>query len=445
MNYSRISTFVINLKNRTDRKENILNEFLGRDEFSVTIVEPQKDENPALSLWRTIKYIIENKICKEDEFFLLCEDDHQFTEHYQKEELFTCIIKANEMGADILSGGVGAVYKFVQVFENIFWMDTFSGLQFTIIYKRFFNIITTSYFEKNAAADLKISALTENKFLIYPFISTQKEFGYSDVTTANNLKGRVDGFFKLAPERIKTVQDVSAFYKSQRSEIYKAFEINDYQNICMPTYIINLPERTDRLDHIKKQFEGRNEFDIKIIEAIKHEKGNLGLWLTIRKIVEQAIINEDDIIIICEDDHQFTDHYSKNNFIKDVIEAHTFGAGILLGGIGYFSSAALIMENKFWIDSFFCTQFTVIYRSLFKRILDEPFDEKVTADGVFSTLTSNKLVMFPFISTQKYLGHSDINKANNHAGHMDKHFQSTSVCFEKMKHMAKMNPHINTL
>jgi hypothetical protein len=422
-----IPTFVINLKNRTDRKEHILNEFSGRDEFNVAIIEPQKDENPVLSLWQTIKHIIENMIDDKDEFFLWCEDDHQFTEHYQKDNFLDCLKLAAKMDIDVLSGGVSAVYDFVQVDPNLFWMGTFSGSQFIVIFKRLYSSITGASFEKNDTADLKIAKLTENKFFVYPFISVQKDFGYSDVTPSNNLEGRVDAFFKEVSANIKIVKDVALFYKSQKNEIASTFNINDYHNINVPTYIINLPEREDRLIHIKSQFVDKNEFDIKFVKAIKHKKGNLGLWLTIRKIVEQAIINEDDIIIICEDDHEFTPHYSKNKFIKNVIEGHLLGAGILLGGVSKYGFATLATNDLFWVDRFFSTQFTVIYKTLFQRILDESFDDNVVADGVFSQITSNKLVAFPFVSTQKIIGHSDISPGSFKEGQMDDMFQSAQA------------------
>jgi hypothetical protein len=435
-----IPTFIINLKKRTDRKANVLKEFAGRDEFNITIIEPEKHVITTVSLWKTIKHIVEYLVNAEDQFIVICEDDHQFTKDYKKELLLAWITQANKMNADILSGGVSGIQHFVRVNTDMFWMGNFSGLQFTVIYKRFFKAITTSIFLDTDIADLKISALTESKFLIYPFISVQKEFGYSDVTPLNNNKGRVDKFFDQASDTIKFVSNVSIFYKQLAKEIEPIADGISYENFYIPTYIINLPERTDRLAHIKKQFEGKNEFDFKIIEAIKHEKGNLGLWLTIRKIVEQAIVNEDDIIIICEDDHEFTPHYSKPRFMKNVIDAHMLGTGILLGGVSNYSNATLAATNMFWVDSFFCTQFTVIYKSLFKRILAEPFDDKVAADGFFSKITSNKLVIFPFVSTQKFLGESDISPGSFKEGQVDNMFKSSLARLSKLVEVSKKYP-----
>lgn len=398
-NTNPISTFVINLKQRTDRKANVLKEFSGRDEFKVTVVEPKQHVISRISLWNTIKYIVQYLTTPEDEFIIICEDDHQFTNNYRKEFLFKCIEQANNRNSDILSGGVSALDHFARVSKEIIWMGNFSGLQFTVIYKRFFETLLTALFSDTDAADMKISQLTENKYFIYPFVSIQKEFGYSDVTPLNNNKGRVDALFDRASNSVKFVDEVTTFYKQQQNELLPIDE-SAYENFFIPTYIINLPERTDRLANIKEQFECRDEFDLNIIKAISHEKGNLGLWLTIRKIIEDALSNKDDIIVICEDDHMFTDAYSKSNFLKNVVEAHALGAGILLGGIANFRNCALIMDDKFWIDNFSCVQFMVIYRSLFEEILQEAFDDRVNKDHIFSKITSNKMVTFPFISIQ---------------------------------------------
>jgi len=49
----------------------------------------------------------------------------------------------------------------------------------------------------------------------------------------------------------------------------------------IPTYIINLKKRTDRLEHIRKEFAHRDEFNITIFEAFEHVTGAIGLWKSI--------------------------------------------------------------------------------------------------------------------------------------------------------------------
>src|SRR5580698_8291267 len=129
-----IPTYVINLKKRTDRKENVLKEFAGRPEFKVNMVEAIEHSRGATGLWLTIREILLNRVDPSEEFILLCEDDHQFTEYYAEERLRSFIREAAERNADVLCGGVSWFDDSFPVLENLFWVRKFSGLQFTIIF-----------------------------------------------------------------------------------------------------------------------------------------------------------------------------------------------------------------------------------------------------------------------------------------------------------------------
>lgn len=188
--------------------------------------------------------------------------------------------------------------------------------------------------------------------------------------------------------------------------------MDSYENIIIPVYVINLLERKDRLSHIQQQFKGKNEFDVTIVEACKHSIGAVGLWESILKIIKIGIANEDDVIIICEDDHEFTKEYSKEYLLENIIEAANQGVEILAGGIANFSHAVPVSKSRLWINSFWCTQFIIIYKSLFVKILKEPFLESDTADGKLSEITSHKMTLFPFISRQKNFGYSDVTRIN---------------------------------
>lgn len=195
------------------------------------------------------------------------------------------------------------------------------------------------------------------------------------------------------------------------------------EDIAIPTYVVNLKERTDRLQHTLKQFEGKPEFEVHIIEACSHEIGAVGLWQSILKIIKQVKDGDDDVIIICEDDHMFTEHYNRERFIQNLIEASEQRVELLSGGIGGFGNAVPVSENRFWIDWLWCTQFIVLYRPIFQKILDFNFTDKDTADGVFSELTSHKMVLYPFISVQSDFGYSDVTRSNNEiSGMITTHF-----------------------
>jgi hypothetical protein len=203
-----------------------------------------------------------------------------------------------------------------------------------------------------------------------------------------------------------------------------------YSDIVIPTYIINLKKRSDRWAHILQQFADKPEFEVHRIEACAHETGVVGLWKSIVSIINQVKDKEDDVIIMCEDDHIFTEYYDRDLLIKNIVEASTEGVELLSGGIGGFGNAVPITANRYWIDWFWCFQFTVLYRPIFNKILNYSFSEVDTADGVFSELTSHKMVLFPFISIQHDFGYSDVTRANNETkGKITEYFREAN---EKM-------------
>lgn len=150
------------------------------------------------------------------------------------------------------------------------------------------------------------------------------------------------------------------------------------------------------------------EFKVTYMEAIQHDNGAVGLWLSIRNAVELAIEKGDELIVLCEDDHVFTEAYNRDYLFSNIISAYTQGAELLNGGVGGFGTAVPVSEHRSCVDWFWCTQFVVVFASLFQRILEYDFKASDTADGVLSVLARNKQVMFPPISTQFNFGYSDI-------------------------------------
>lgn len=207
-----ISTFIINLEKRSERKHHALQQFDSRLEFNLTIVNAIEDKNGALGLWLTIKHIIKDLAPKGAEYILICEDDHLFTEHYTKEVLFNAITEAEQKKADVLMGGVSWFGDALQISKNLFWVDQFTGTQFVVVYRKFFNTLLHADFSPGDTADRKMAELSTNKFFMFPFISTQKEFGYSDATTKNNTEGYVDQIFSDTTEKLQHLVKVASFY-----------------------------------------------------------------------------------------------------------------------------------------------------------------------------------------------------------------------------------------
>lgn len=430
------TVYIVNLPQRTDRREHILAQFYDRPEFNVHIKTPVVHTIGAVSLWLTLRDIVKEEKEKDSPYFILCEDDHTFTNAYSAELLEKCIMRADSLQADILSGGVSWFSSAVKTADSLFWIERFTGMQFTVIYNRFYDQLLESAYDDLVVTDFHISEMTQRKLMIYPYISVQSEFGYSDVTKQNNDSGYVEKIFHAAINRFEVLNKVAEHYQLPNMKVDDC-ELSDLpSDIAIPTYVINLKDRPERLKYVLSQFEGKAEFDIHVVEACRHEIGAVGLWKSIVKIIKEVIDGDDDVIIICEDDHTFTSNYSREEFIHHVIKAAEQGADVLSGGIGGFGNAYPIGTKRYWVDWLWCTQFIVIYRPFFRRILDEPFADTDTADGKISEMAGNKMVIYPFISIQHDFGYSDVTRENNEiSGKITEHFNNANKRFKVIDEM----------
>jgi len=419
MNMQPIPTFVISSQTGAE-KENVLKTFSHKDEFELNFTEPIVDKSDTNEFWQIVQQIVQVAVDRDYDYFLLCKDDHLFTNNYSKEDLFDCISQAKQIGSDILCGDARWFSSAIRVSKKIFWVESFPDSSFTIIFSSLFSGIL-------AEGD-KIFSVTNRMFFIYPFMSYPSGFEQEDSRSENFQTNIKDTGFEVS-QKVELLDYVSKFYEDLSNENEGQLSIEDFDNIAIPTYIINLPERTERLEHIQKQFAGRQEFDIKIIEACRNRIGAVGLWETIRMIIEMAIDNEDDVIIICEDDHEFTNDYSKSYLLKNIMEAYLQQAEMLLGGICGFKRALPISDNRVWVNYSHCLQFTILYKPVFQKILDEPYNNKVIPDILLSDLVINKMVLYPFISIQRYFGYSDVSKLN----HEDKEMVATNFAWANDK------------
>jgi GR25 family glycosyltransferase involved in LPS biosynthesis len=418
-NNTILPIYAVNLKKRVDRREHLRAEFADKTGFSLQIVEAVEHSFGAFGLWQTICKIIKHMSNPSDDFIIICEDDVQFTKHFTYEYLLESILLAKKANADMLIGGVSWFSNSIQFADRLFWVENFSGLQFTVLFRKFFATILNASVIGMNATDFHLASITDNAMFMYPFIATQKEFGYSDATPNNNQEGRVTALFNATIEKVNILNKVRYQYKRKRK---KGISYVD-PFLTIPTYVINLPERKERLTHIMQQFESRREFDVTIVPAVKHPIGAYSLWLSMRKVINLALENNDDVIVMCEDDHQFTKEYSREYFLRQVIEAYEEDVYYLCGGTGKFDQVVPITENRFWVNHCLSCQFLVLYKPFFRRMLAEPFDEKIIADLAYPLITSNKVVLYPFISTQRDFGYSDVTALHNtEKGIVDKLF-----------------------
>lgn len=208
---NQITTYVPNLPHRQDRRKSIQRQFLGKPEFGLNLFTAIEHEDGAVGQWKSFLKTVEIEYMKKSNYFLFCEDDHIFTAAYNKTILQKCIADVVNYDGDILLGGVSWVEDVILCQSNLFWVNRFNGLQFAIIFNKLYSKILNSK-DIGYVTDFYLSELSDKIFVMYPFVSKQREFGYSDITEQNNQKGYVRNCFKNSEEKLRIISKVDKFY-----------------------------------------------------------------------------------------------------------------------------------------------------------------------------------------------------------------------------------------
>lgn len=407
-------------------KEHRRNQFLLNWEEGETISAREilfyKNENEKKK-WERLKSQLSTLLLTNSDFIILIQADSKLSESDLNYYLELGLAEAIEHDADMLFADVQWLNSAVRESRNLIWTEDLRGFAFVVIFDKAFSRIIDTPIDVITSFEKMLTAVSNKKLVLYPVdLPISPESRHQHMGIENQAS------FSIS-ELIKNLESVIEFYSKSQINKINGFD----QDISVPTYVINLQERTDRREHILKEFSQRTEFDLIIVSACKHSRGAVGLWQSIRNIIILALENDDDVIVICEDDHKFTEHYSRDVFSETLLQAHYQGVEILLGGIGGFGVVQPLTRKSFWVSSFYSTQFMVLYRPIFSKILEVEFGEFDTADGILSDVTSNKVAFFPFISVQKDFGYSDVTALNNCTlGLVDKLFADTSARLEKI-------------
>ena len=164
-------------------------------------------------------------------------------------------------------------------------------------------------------------------------------------------------------------------------------------DVNISTYVISLAVSEECKKEIKKEFSGRLEFKLKMVPYINCNRTSDFLWNTFCSIVSEAINSDDDVIVICKEDHKFTPNYRCEGFIKDVITASELGCQLIWGGARSFGIAVPLTERLFWIDWAWGSQFIVLFRSAFMKVLDSCFQQLYQIKWFYILLYQNSTSM----------------------------------------------------
>lgn len=210
-----IKIYSSNLIERTDRRDSIINQFSEKTGFELNIVPAITHKIGRIGLWRTFMKILRTEEAVCSPFFVFCEDDHIFTKSYNYKYLVDSISQADALGADVLLGGVSWMKHPIQISDHIFWLEAFNGMQFTVVFQRFYKQLIAADRECTSSLDFKISDLSDNIMVMYPFISIQKEFGYSDVTKGNEKDGYIKSLFNGTSQKLDMLSKIRVEYQKR--------------------------------------------------------------------------------------------------------------------------------------------------------------------------------------------------------------------------------------
>lgn len=178
-----IKVYCANLPHRTKRRKHIESEFKGKPEFELKIIPAFENKaDGAIGLYQTFLSILDFEKHQDNPYFIFIEDDHKFTSWYSFSYLKERIIEGNSKNAELLVCGPTFIHLPIQCSDNLFWVKVFNGSQFMVIYRRIFKKYKDIVNNRRRILDMSLSEELDNKYVLFPAISEQEYFGYSDAT-----------------------------------------------------------------------------------------------------------------------------------------------------------------------------------------------------------------------------------------------------------------------
>lgn len=147
-------------------------------------------------------------------------------------------------------------------------------------------------------------------------------------------------------------------------------------------YIINLKERIDRLNLLKQKFEVYKNINLIIVEAIKHQNGAIGCFLSHKKCLQIAKDKLLDNIIVIEDDClPMIEFEQRLNIILEYLDTIKDDWDIFIGGVNKTEHKDIVKKEIYINISFYqinlgsCAHFMIYNKSSYDFFLN--YDETI--------------------------------------------------------------------
>lgn len=165
----------------------------------------------------------------------------------------------------------------------------------------------------------------------------------------------------------------------------------------MQSFVINLPERKDRLELFKKEIE-YTLLTPEIVPGVKHNNPMIGIGQAHINCINIAKQRELTFHLVMEDDVVFNGKEKTNKYIEECIENMPLDWDILLGGI---YTGKPKKYNEYWssIDEFCGLQFYLVNSLCYDKILQ--YDFKTHIDRWLGKQDLKCYVANKFFATQR--------------------------------------------
>lgn len=148
-------------------------------------------------------------------------------------------------------------------------------------------------------------------------------------------------------------------------------------------------------ENVLREFSDKKEFNIEWIEfghqfyCIDKEYLN--------PIINKSLIEKDDFIVVCFENHRFGANYIRMNLLKYIYLANIYKADILFGNGDEIDFMCKLQEELYWVNSVRKSNFIILFRNFFWRLWNLDFSDNIDFSEKISTLSTNKLIINPFI------------------------------------------------
>lgn len=174
----------------------------------------------------------------------------------------------------------------------------------------------------------------------------------------------------------------------------------------MDLYVIHLEERADRLEQIKTVY---SSYNIIIIDAVKHNIGSIGCFLSHQKCIRYAKESNMKYICVLEDDCVPTENSADLLKMKDFLDNNDWKI-FIGGGTDIWKVVKKIQYphyNLFEVDKVKTTHMIIYHHSVYDFFLSiDPLTVNIPIDKIWHG-HFNAIIPIPFIASQSN-GFSDI-------------------------------------